>query len=96
VNTLLDPVLGPADEQVSAGITGICGDAVHAILGPGLAPAALTDSALLTRIARWARDLQFRDRSPAQARAEPGRQRTRHALAARTRAGYRFGGFSNC
>jgi hypothetical protein len=66
VNTLLDPALGPADEQVSAAITGICGDALHAVLGPGLAAAALTDSSLLTRIAPWARDLarglQYRDR----------------------------------
>jgi hypothetical protein len=66
VNTLLDPALGPADKQVSAAIIGICGDALHAVLGPGLAPAALTDSALLTRIAPWARDLarglQYRDR----------------------------------
>jgi hypothetical protein len=66
MNTLLDPALGPTDEQASAAITGICGDALHAVLGPSLARAALADPALLTRIAPWARDLarglQYRDR----------------------------------
>jgi hypothetical protein len=66
VNTLLDPALGPADEQATAAIIGICGDALHAVLGSELAPAILTDPELLTRIAPWARDLarglQYRDR----------------------------------
>ena len=57
MNTLLDPALGPVGEQASAAITGICGDALHSDLGPDLARAALTDPALLTRIAPWARDL---------------------------------------
>jgi hypothetical protein len=66
VNRLLDPALGPAGEQASAAIIGICGDALHAVLGPGLARAATADPELLTRIAPWARDLarglQYRDR----------------------------------
>ncbi|HEX6527890.1 MAG TPA: hypothetical protein VF070_48895 [Streptosporangiaceae bacterium] len=66
MNTLLDPALGPPGQQGSAAITGICGDALHAVLGPGLAQAALADPELLTRIAPWARDLarglQYRDR----------------------------------
>jgi hypothetical protein len=66
MNTLTDPALGPVGEQASAAITGICGDALHAVLGPGLAQAALTDPALLARIAPWAHDLarglQYRDR----------------------------------
>jgi len=66
VNSLLDPALGPVSGQASAAITGICGDALHAVLGPGLAQAALADPGLLTRIAPWARDLarglQYRDR----------------------------------
>jgi hypothetical protein len=72
VSTLLDPALGPTGEQASAAITGICGDALRAALGPELARAALTNPALLTRIAPWARDLarglQYRDRYGA---AEP-------------------------
>lgn len=66
MSTLLDPALGPTGEQASAAIAGICGDALHAALGPELARAAITDPALLTRIAPWARDLarglQYRDR----------------------------------
>jgi hypothetical protein len=66
VNTLLDPALGPVGEPASAAITGICADALHAVLGSDLARAALTDPALLTRIAPWARDLarglQYHDR----------------------------------
>ena len=57
MNELLDPALGPVGEQASAAITGICADAIHAVLRPDLARAALTDPALLTRIAPWARDL---------------------------------------
>ncbi len=57
MSTLLDPALGPAGEQASAAIIGICGDALHAALGPELARAALTDQEFLTRIAPWARDL---------------------------------------
>jgi hypothetical protein len=63
---LLDPALGPVSDQASAAITGICGDALHAALGPGLARAALADPVLLSRIAPWTRDLarglQYRDR----------------------------------
>ncbi|HEX6453794.1 MAG TPA: pyridoxamine 5'-phosphate oxidase family protein [Trebonia sp.] len=66
MTTLLDPALGPVSDQASTAITGICGDALHAALGPGLARAALADSALLSRIAPWTRDLarglQYRDR----------------------------------
>lgn len=65
MNTLLDPALGIPEPQASAAITGICGDALHAVLGPGLAEAALSDLELLNRIAPWARDLarglQYRD-----------------------------------
>lgn len=63
---LLDPALGPAGQQAPAAITGICGGALHAVLGPGLAQATLAGPDLLTRIAPWARDLarglQYRDR----------------------------------
>ncbi len=65
MNRLLDPALGPAGEQASAAIVGICGDALHAVLGPGLARTAMADPQLLTRIAPWVRDLarglQYRD-----------------------------------
>lgn len=58
---LLDPVitqlLGPVDEEASAAITGICDDALQAVLGPARARAAQADPALMTRIAPWARDL---------------------------------------
>lgn len=57
MNTLLDPALGPADEQAAAAITGICVDALHAVLGPALAATALADPERLTRVAPWARDL---------------------------------------
>jgi hypothetical protein len=66
VITLLDPTLGPTSEQASAAITGICGDALHAVLGARLAQEAIADPALRARIAPWARDLarglQYRDR----------------------------------
>jgi hypothetical protein len=60
-NGLLDPVLaellGPVDEETTAAITGICDDALHAVLGPARARAVQADPALMTRIAPWARDL---------------------------------------
>jgi len=63
---LLDPALGPTEKQAAAAITGICDDAVHAVLGPELAEMARANPALLARIAPWARDLarglQYRDR----------------------------------
>ena len=66
MNRLLDPALGPAGRQASAAITGICRDALRAVLGPELASAVLTDPERLARIAPWARDLarglQYRDR----------------------------------
>lgn len=66
MSTLLDPALGPTGEQAAAAIAGICGDALRAVLGPGLAREAVADPALLARIAPWARDLarglQYRDR----------------------------------
>lgn len=65
MNTLLDPALGRPDQQAAAAITGICGDALQTVLGPGLAQSALADPQLLNRIAPWARDLarglQYRD-----------------------------------
>lgn len=66
MTALLDPALGPVSSEASAAITGICADALHAALGPGLARAALADQDLMTRIAPWARDLarglQYHDR----------------------------------
>lgn len=66
MRTLLDPALGPVSEEAATAITGICGDALHAALGPELARAAVADRALRARIAPWARDLarglQYRDR----------------------------------
>jgi hypothetical protein len=70
---LLDPVLvdllGPVDEESIAAITGICYDALHAVLGPVRAAAVQSDPALMTRIAPWARDLarglQFQARTGA-------------------------------
>jgi hypothetical protein len=62
---LLDPALGPVGEEASAAITGICGDALRTVLGPGIATAALADQVLLTQVAPWVRDLarglQYRD-----------------------------------
>lgn len=71
---LLDPavtgLLGPVDHETSCAITAICHDALRAVLGAGLAAAAIGDSRLLARTAPWARDLarglQF------QARTGPG------------------------
>ncbi len=66
MSTLLDPALGPIGDQAAAAITGICGDALQAVLGPELARAALTDPDLAAKIAPWARDLarglQYHDR----------------------------------
>lgn len=63
---LLDPALGPVSDQVRDAITGICGDALHAVLGPGLAQAVMAETELLSRIAPWAGDLarglQYGDR----------------------------------
>jgi hypothetical protein len=67
---LLDPVLiellGPVDEETAAAITGICDDALHAVLGP----VPIQDApVLLTRAAPWVRDLarglQFQARTGA-------------------------------
>jgi hypothetical protein len=66
---LLDPVLtrllGSVDEHTARAITGICDDALTAVLGLPLASAARADPALMTRIAPWvpdlARGLQFQD-----------------------------------
>ena len=57
-NGLLDPVLiellGPVDVETTAAITGICDDALHAVLGP----AHTQDTPnLMTRLAPWVRDL---------------------------------------
>jgi hypothetical protein len=70
-SSLLDPVLtgllGPVNQQISGAITGICGDALHAVLGETLARALLADPVLLSRAAPWALDLarglQYQDRA---------------------------------
>ncbi len=72
-NGLLDPVLtellGPVDEETTAAITGVCDDALQAVLGHARAQATQADLALMTRIAPWvwdlARGLQFQARTGA-------------------------------
>jgi hypothetical protein len=85
---LLDPVLtgllGPADEETAAAITGVCGDALHAVLPETFARAVLADPVLLARAAPWALDLarglQYQDR------AGPGDPPTTELLTRLTRA----------
>lgn len=67
--SILDPaltrLLGPVDEYTARAITGICDDALAAVLGAPLAGAVQADPALMTRVAPWvpdlARGLQFQD-----------------------------------
>ena len=62
----LAAVLGPADAAIDDAIAGICNDALHAVLGPAVVGALLSDRRLLPVIAPWvldlARGLQYQSR----------------------------------
>ena len=69
----LTTALGPADDLTGEAITGICNDALHAVLGLAVVSALLADRRLLPLAAPWvldlARGLQYQSRHGA---PEPG------------------------